>query len=126
MTGDLYVYIHVKDHEAFERNGNDLYCLVPIGVTQAALGAEISVSTLDSKTIKLKIPAGTQTGKLFRIKEAGVPFLQTPTRKGDLFIKVHVEVPTNLNGKARELLAQLAKILGEEESPKPVRLSSIE
>lgn len=82
ITGDLYVYIHVKPHDSFERNGNDLYCLVPLSMTQAALGAEINVSTLDAKTIKLKIPAGTQTGKLFRIKEAGVPLLQAPGTKG--------------------------------------------
>jgi len=126
VTGDLYVYIHVKDHESFERNGNDLYCLVPLSITQVALGCEINVTTLDNKTIKLKVPAGTQTGKLFRIKEAGGPFLQAPTRKGDLFIKIHVEVPTSLNGKAKDLLSQLAKIIGEDESPKPVKLSSIE
>ena len=126
VTGDLYVYIHVKEHEAFERSGNDLYCMVPVGITQAALGAEINVTALDGKTIKLKIPAGTQNGKLFRIKEAGVPVLQVPGRKGDLFIKVHVEIPSNLNGKAKDLLAQLAKIIGEEENPKPVKLSSIE
>jgi molecular chaperone DnaJ len=126
ITGDLYVYIHVKAHESFERNGNDLYCLIPIGITQASLGAEINVSTLDGKTIKLKVPAGTQTGKLFRIKEAGVPVLQAPTRRGDLFIKVQVDVPLNLNGKAKDLLAQLAKIIGEEESPRPVKLEHIE
>jgi len=126
VTGDLYVYIHVKDHESFERNGNDLYCLVPLSITQAALGAEINVSTLDSKTIKLKVPAGTQTGKLFRIKDAGVPHLQVPGRKGDLFIKVQIQIPTSLNGKAKELLTQLSQILGEEDSPKPVKLSSIE
>jgi molecular chaperone DnaJ len=126
IGGDLYVYIHVKDHESFERNGNDLYCLVPIGMTQAALGSEINVTTLDGKTIKLKIPAGTQTGKLFRIKDAGVPVMQAPSRRGDLFIKVHVEVPTNLNGKAKDLLAQLAQIVGENDAPRPVKLSSIE
>jgi len=120
------VYIHVKDHDSFERNGNDLYCLVPLSITQAALGAEINVSTLDAKIIKLKVPAGTQTGKLFRIKESGVPYLQTPGRKGDLFIKVQVEVPTSLNGKAKDLLQQLSQILGENDSPKPVKLSNIE
>ena len=126
IAGDLYVYIHVKDHDSFERNGNDLYCLVPISITQAALGAEINVNTLDGKTIRLKIPGGTQTGKLFRIKDAGVPVLQAPTRRGDLFIKVQVQVPTNLNGKAKDLLAQLSKLIGEEDSPRPVKLSSIE
>ncbi len=126
VTGDLYVYIHVRGHDSFERNGNDLYCMVPLSMTQAALGCEINVSTLDAKIIKLKIPAGTQNGKLFRIKEAGVPVLQAPTRKGDLFIKVHVQVPQNLNAKAKELLTQLSEIVGEDDSPKPVKLSSIE
>jgi molecular chaperone DnaJ len=126
LTGDLYVYIHVRGHDSFERNGNDLYCMVPLSMTQAALGAEINVSTLDGKIIKLKIPAGTQNGKLFRIKEAGVPVLQAPSRKGDLFIKVHVQVPTNLTAKAKDLLSQLSAIVGEDDSPKPVKLSSIE
>jgi len=126
VAGDLYVYMHIKDHEYFERNGNDLYCLVPVSFTQAALGSEINVATLDGKKIRLKIPAGTQNNKLFRVKEAGIPFLHTPQRKGDLFIKVHVEVPQNLNTKAKDLMSQLAKLLGEEDSPRPVKLSSIE
>ncbi len=126
VAGDLYVYMKIRDHDHFERSGNDLYCLVPISLTQAALGAEINVGTLDGKKIRLKIPAGTQNNKSFRIKDAGIPFLHTPTRKGDLYIKIRVTVPENLNSKARDLLAQLAKQLGEDESPTPVKLSSLE
>lgn len=125
VSGDLYVYIHIREHEYFERNGNDLYCLVPIAFTQAALGGEINVSTLDDKTIRLKIPAGTQNGKVFRVKEAGVPFLHASNRRGDLYIKIHVEIPSGLSGKAKDLLGQLSKIVGEEESPKPIKLSSL-
>jgi molecular chaperone DnaJ len=99
---------------------------VPVSFTQAALGTEINVATLDGKRIRLKIPAGTQNNKLLRVKEAGIPFLHTPQRKGDLFIKVHVEVPQNLNTKAKDLMSQLAKLIGEEDSPRPVKLSSIE
>lgn len=125
--GDLYVYITVHPHEYFERNGNDLYCLVPISLTQAALGAEIMVSTLeDGHRVKLKIPPGTQNGRVFRLKSEGVPYLHNPERRGDLFVKVMVQIPTKLSPKARSLLEQLAEHTGEEENPAPVRLSDIQ
>jgi molecular chaperone DnaJ len=124
--GDLYVYMTVRPHEYFERNGNDLYCLVPISLTQAALGCEIMVSTLeDGHRVKLKIPPGTQNGRVFRLKNEGVPHLHNPDHRGDLFVKVTVQVPTKLSAKARSLLEQLAEHTGEEENPGPVRLSDI-
>jgi molecular chaperone DnaJ len=125
-AGDLYVYITVRPHEYFERNGNDLYCLVPISITQASLGSEILVSTLeDGHRVRMKIPPGTQTGRVFRLKNEGVPYLHNPERRGDLFVKVLVQVPTKLSSRARSLLQELAGQTGEEESPKPVRLSDI-
>lgn len=124
-AGDLYVYIHVEPHEYFERNGNDLYCLIPLSITQAVLGTEITVDTLDDKKIKLKIPAGTQNGKIFRIKDSGVPFIHAANKRGDLYIKIQVEIPTQLSAKARDLLNQLAKLEGENTAPQPVPLSKI-
>jgi molecular chaperone DnaJ len=125
--GDLYVYLTVRPHEYFERNGNDLYCLVPISLTQAALGSEIMVSTLeDGRRVKMKIPSGTQNGRVFRLKNEGVPYLHNPERRGDLFVKVMVQVPTRLSPKARSLLEQLAEHTGEEDNPSPVRLSDIQ
>ncbi|NNM67257.1 MAG: molecular chaperone DnaJ [Spirochaetales bacterium] len=126
QAGDLYVAVHVRDHESFERNGNDLYCQIPISIVQAALGAEISVTTLDDKKIKLKIPAGTQSGKMLRVKEAGVPFLHMNGKRGDLYIKIYVEVPANLSSKAKDLLAQLGAQIGSNDEPKPMKLSQIE
>ncbi len=121
--GDLYVFIRVKPHPYFERSGSDLYCAVPISITQAALGSEIMVTALDDKKIKLKIPAGTQNGKLLRIRDEGVPTANG--RKGDLYIKVIVQVPTKLSSKARSLLEEVAKIEGENQEPTPVPLSDL-
>ena len=124
--GDLYVYIRVLDHEYFERDGNDLYCVIPLSVSQAALGAEIFVSTLEnSRTVKLKIPPGTQNGKMLRLKNEGVPYLHSPDRRGDMYIKIIVEIPTKISGKARSLLKELGSVTGEQSSPKPVRLSDL-
>jgi molecular chaperone DnaJ len=120
--GDLYVFIRVKSHEYFERQDEDLYCAVPISVTQASLGAEIQVSTLDNKTIKVKIPPGTQNGKLLRIRDEGVP---SGGRRGNLYIKMMVQVPSKLSKRGRELLEELAKVEGEVSSPKPIPLSEL-
>lgn len=107
-AGDLYVVIHVAEHEDFERQGNNLYASVPISFAQAALGAEISVKTL-SEDQPLKIPAGTQTGTVFRVRGQGMPVLGG-RGKGDLFVSVSVITPTSLNREQRKLLEQLAKI----------------
>jgi molecular chaperone DnaJ len=107
-AGDLYVVIHVAEHEQFERQGNNLYEAVPISFTQAALGAEISVKTLDGEE-DLKIPMGTQTGSVFRIKGKGMPALGGRGR-GDLFVSVTVMTPTTLTREQRKLLEQLAEV----------------
>ena len=107
-SGDLYVVIHVAEHEQFERQGNNLYAAVPITFAQAALGAEISVQTL-SENQSLKIPAGTQTGTVFRVRGQGMPVLGG-RGKGDLFVSVSVITPTTLTREQRKLLEQLAKI----------------
>ena len=107
-AGDLYVVIHVAEHEDFERQGNNLYASVPVTFAQAALGAEISVKTL-SDDQALKVPAGTQTGTVFRIRGQGMPVLGG-RGKGDLFVSVSVITPTSLTREQRKLLEQLAKI----------------
>ncbi len=124
-SGDLYVYINVKPHEYFERSGNDTYCLIPISFTQAALGTDIFVTTLDDKKIKLKIPAGTQNGKTLRLRNEGIPYLHNSTRRGDMYIKIQVNIPVRLSSKVKNLLKEISDIQGEEEKPKPVRLSDI-
>lgn len=124
-SGDLYVFIRVREHEYFEREGDDLYCLIPIGITQATLGGEVHVPTLDGKRVKVKIHAGTQNGKVLRLKGEGIPHLNSPSRRGDMYVRVHVTIPDKLSGKAKSLLKELAEVEGEEKNPEPVRLSSL-
>lgn len=106
--GDLYVVIHVAEHEQFERQGSNLYEAVPITFAQAALGADIMVKTLDDDE-KLKIPMGTQTGTVFRLRGKGMPALGGRGR-GDLFVSVTVITPTSLTREQRRLLEQLAEV----------------
>jgi molecular chaperone DnaJ len=124
-NGDLYVYIGVKPHRYFERDGNDIYCVIPISVTQAALGSEIKVSTLDEKKVKVKIPMGTQNGKVLRLRSEGIPYLHNSSRRGDMYIKLIVVIPAKLSSRAKDLLRELAEIQGENGSPKPVPLSEL-
>jgi molecular chaperone DnaJ len=123
-SGDLIVMLHVTAHQYFERSGEDLYCAVPISITQAALGADITITTLDNKKIKMKIPAGTQHGKMLRIRDEGVP-VQGGTRKGNLYIKVIVQVPNRISNKAKSLYEEISRIEGENESPNPLSLSEL-
>jgi molecular chaperone DnaJ len=110
--GDLYVVVHVKPHDFFDREGDDIYCEVPITFAQAALGDEIEVPTLSGK-VKLKIPAGTQTNTYFRLKGHGVPRLRG-LGQGDQHVKVVVVTPTKLSDKQKELLREFAKLSGED------------
>lgn len=107
-SGDLYVVIHVAEHEIFERQGANLYASVPISFAQAALGAEIKVPTLEEEE-ELKIPAGTQTGTVFRLRSKGMPSLGG-RGKGDLFVAVTLITPKTLTKEQRKLLEQLAEI----------------
>jgi molecular chaperone DnaJ len=107
-SGDLFVVIHVAEHETFERQGANLYSAVPITFAQAALGAEIKVRTLEGEE-DLKIPAGTQTGTVFRIKSQGMPALGG-RGKGDLFVAVTLITPKTLTKEQRKVLEQLAEI----------------
>ncbi len=105
-AGDLYVVLHVKEHEMFEREGKDLHCAVPISFAQAALGAEIEIPTLEGPE-KLRIPDGTQSGTVFKLRHRGVPVLNG-RGKGDLYVEVRVQTPTKLTRRQRELLEEFA------------------
>ncbi len=110
-NGDLYVFIHVQDHEFFQRSDDDIICRVPISFVQASLGDNIEVPTLTG-TEKLKIPRGTQTGKIFRLKGKGIAHLRGFGR-GDQIIETVVTIPTNLNKRQEELLREFARISNE-------------
>ena len=114
-AGDLYVVIHVREHPLFKRDGTDVVCDVPIGFTQAALGAEIDVPTPHGK-VKMKVPAGTQSGNVFRLKGKGVPDLRGYGH-GDALVRVVVETPRKLTAKQRELLEEFARLSGEDVHP---------
>ena len=114
-AGDLYVVVHVREHPLFSRDGNDVICDVPIGFTQAALGAEIDVPTPHGK-MRIKIPAATQSGSVFRLKGKGVPDVRGYGH-GDALVRVLVETPKKLSAKQRELLEEFARISGEEVHP---------
>lgn len=110
-AGDLYVVVEVASHSIFERDGFDIHCEVPVSFPQAALGAEVDVPTLEG-TVKLKIPAGTQSHKRFRLKGKGIAHVNGRGR-GDLMVTAIVEVPTHLNAEQRALLEKFAEISGE-------------
>lgn len=114
-NGDLYVAISVKEHPLFQREDDNVICEIPISFAQAALGCEIEVPTLDGK-VAMKIPDGTQSGKIYRLRGKGIPSLQGYGR-GDQLVIVKVETPTNLNRKQKDLLEEFAKISGEEAHP---------
>jgi molecular chaperone DnaJ len=102
-SGDLYIFLAIKPHQFFQRDGADLYCRVPISMVQAALGGEIGVHTLDGSESKVKIPEGTQSGKQFKVRGKGMPVLRARDF-GDLYIQANVETPQNLTRRQRELL----------------------
>ena len=115
--GDLYVYIHIQPHEFFERHGNDLYCVIRVGIVQAALGAEIVVPTLDRRRVKVRIPSGTQNGKMLRLRNEGVPYRGERNRRGNLYIRVLVKVPDKMPARARGLLEEFAPHRGGRQYP---------
>ncbi len=109
--GDLYVYISVRPHKIFKRDGNDVFCEIPISFAQAALGDVISVPTLDGEET-LKVPEGTQTGAVFRLRGKGIPYVNGAGR-GDQHVQVKIVTPTKLTDQQKELLRQFAKLSGE-------------
>jgi molecular chaperone DnaJ len=114
-SGDLYIVIHIKEHEVFERQGDDLFCEIPIKFTLAALGGSIHVPTLQGKAA-LKIPSGTQSNTTFRLKGRGMPHLRGGAH-GDQLIRVQVEVPTHLTSEQKKMLEEFSRISGDTEEP---------
>ncbi len=115
-SGDLYIFLSVKPHEFFQRDGADLFCKAPISMTKAALGGSFEVATLDGTQTRVKVPEGTQNGKQFRLKGKGMPVLRQPTT-GDLYIQVAIETPQNLTKRQRELLEEFEQISSNENNP---------
>jgi molecular chaperone DnaJ len=113
--GDLYVVIHVKEHPVFQRDEDNLYCELPVPFTVAALGGEIAVPTLEGKA-NLKVPAGTQSGQIFKLRDKGIMNVNGRER-GDLLARLIVEVPTKLNSDQRQKLEEFAALCGEENTP---------
>jgi len=113
--GDLYVVIHVQEHAIFSRDGSDIYCEIPVSFTQATLGSEIEVPTLNGKA-KMKVPAGTQSSKVFRLKCKGIQNLHS-YGKGDQYVRIIIETPTNLNKKQKQALENFAKLSDESIAP---------
>ena len=114
--GDLYIFVSVKPHDLFHRDGADLYARVPIAMTTAALGGEFEVPTLDSQRAKVKVAAGTQPGQRVRLKGKGMPVLRAKDM-GDLYVQLDVETPQNLTKRQRELLEEFHQLTTKETSP---------
>ena len=115
-AGDLYMFLSVKPHEFFQRDGADLYCAVPISMTTAALGGTIDVATLDGTKSRVTVPEGTQAGKQFRLKAKGMPVLRS-AQIGDLYIQVQIETPQKLTKRQRELLQEFEQISSKDNNP---------
>ena len=114
-SGDLYIVLRVEDHSLFERDGADIYCEVPISFAQATLGTDLEVPTLEGKA-RLKIPAGTQTHKIFRLKNQGIAQLRS-SQRGDLHVRVVVETPTKLSARQKDLLKEFDDCCDQESNP---------
>ena len=112
MAGDLYVSLQVKPHPVFDRRGQDLVCGLPVSMTQAALGADLDVPTLDGEAERIRLEPGTQSGSVLRIRGRGVPHLGRRGR-GDLYVTVTVEIPSSLSSEERALLERMAQLRGE-------------
>jgi len=115
-AGDLYIFLEVAPHEFFQRDGADLYCRVPISMVSAALGGEFEVPAIDGSKVRVKVPAGTQTGGRFRLAGKGMPVLRAK-QTGDMYVQVAVETPQNLTKRQRELLAEFEKFSSEQTQP---------
>ncbi len=120
--GDLIVVVHQKPHPFFLRKGNNVICEVPVSVFQAILGAEIKVPTLDGKMVKINIPPGTESGKVFRLKKEGIPYFKR-WGKGDQLVKVIVQIPKNLSSKEKKVLHELNTVRKDTDTPSLLRVN---
>ena len=108
-AGDLYIFLSIDPHEFFQRDGADLHCRVPISMVCAAVGGEFEVPAIDGGKARVKVPAGTQTGRRFRLSGKGMPVLRAK-QTGDMYVQVVVETPQNLSKRQRELLTEFEKL----------------
>ena len=115
VSGDLYIFIEVSKHKIFERDGLNLFCRVPVSMAKASLGGEVEVPTIDGGRSRVRIPAGSQSGRQMRLKGKGMPAIKT-IQKGDMFIEMAVETPVNLTAKQKELLQEFEE-LSEDNNP---------
>ena len=115
VSGDLYIFIEVLKHKIFERDGLNLFCRVPVSMAKASLGGEVEVPTIDGGRSRVRIPAGSQSGRQMRLKGKGMPAIKT-IQKGDMFIEMAVETPVNLTAKQKELLQEFEE-LSEDNNP---------
>ncbi|MEI2385666.1 molecular chaperone DnaJ [Breoghania sp. JC706] len=115
-AGDLYIFLSIRPHAFFQRDGADLFCRAPISMTTAALGGQFEVPTVDGGKTRVKVPEGTQTGKQFRLKGKGMPVMRS-TQHGDMYIQVTVETPQNLTKRQRELLQEFEANSSHENNP---------
>lgn len=118
QSGDLYIFISIKNHEFFIREGNDLHCKVPVKMTTAALGGDVEVPVIDGTHAKVSIPAGTQTDDRFRLKGKGMTVMNSGGRRGDMYIHTMIEIPVKLSKKQRDLLAEFDALDGRGANPK--------
>lgn len=114
--GDLYIFVEVKPHEIFERDGADLYCALPLPMATAALGGEIEAPTIEGGRVSISVPDGAQTGKRFRVRGKGMSRLNQKGR-GDMFVEITVETPVNLNARQKELLKEFCEAGGDDCNP---------
>ncbi len=115
-NGDLYIFLSVKQHPIFQREGADLYCRVPVSMVTATLGGEFEVPAVDGSRSKVKVPEGTQTGKRFRLAGKGMPVLRSRER-GDMVVQVVVETPQKLTKRQKELLKEFEKDSSKDTQP---------
>lgn len=114
--GDLYIFLSIKPHTFFQRDGADIFCRVPISMTTAALGGQFDVPTVEGGKTRVKVPEGTQTGKQFRLRHKGMPVMRSK-QSGDMYIQVTVETPANLTKKQRELLQEFEDLSSKDNHP---------
>ncbi|MDQ0325336.1 molecular chaperone DnaJ [Rhodopseudomonas julia] len=115
-SGDLYIFLSIKPHEFFQRDGADIFCRVPVSFTTAALGGQFEVPTVEGGRTRVRVPEGTQTGKQFRLKGKGMPILRS-RNFGDMYVQIVVETPQNLSRRQREILEEFEKAQSEDNNP---------
>jgi len=114
--GDLYIFLSIKPHAFFQRDGADIFCRVPVSITTAALGGQFEVPTLDGARSRVKVPEGTQSGRQVHLKGKGMPVLRS-RQMGDMYVQIVVETPQNLSRRQRDLLEEFERVSNEENNP---------